>query len=63
LPWEQERVAEEIARLFRSNCFNSIKRNHEKETLEDSHPILKENLTNVNLKVDSQKYAFVEKML
>ena len=29
LPWERDRIKEEIARLFRSNCFNVTRREHE----------------------------------
>jgi len=55
LPWEKDRVTEEIARLFRSNCFNITRRNHEKEIMEEKFPILKENLQSLNLKVEFQK--------
>ena len=44
LPWERDRIKEEIARLFRSNCFNSTRREHEIEQKQEKFPILTQNL-------------------
>lgn len=49
---EKDRVTEEVSRLFRGNCFNSTRREHEKEIQEIRFPILKEDLKNLNLKVE-----------
>lgn len=42
---DKNRVAEEVARLFRGNVFNRSKREHLIKSEEEKYPILKEDLT------------------
>lgn len=42
---DKKRVAEEVSRLFRGNCFNKQQREYEIKHHEDRYPILKEELT------------------
>ena len=59
----QETVAEEVSRLFRGNCFNSSKREHELLRHREKYPILKEDLSkNLNIFDTKKRYEFIEKM-
>ena len=62
-PENQETVAEEVSRLFRGNCFNSSKREHELLRHREKYPILKEDLTkNLNIGDARKRYEFIDKM-
>ena len=60
---DKNRVAEEIARLFRGNVFNKNRREHAVLEEQDRHPILKEDLLkNLVIKNREKRHEFIEKM-
>ncbi len=61
---DQQKVSEEVARLFRGNCFNKQQREFETKSLEDKYPILKEDLKNMKIqKNKTSRQQFILKML
>jgi len=63
-PEDQQRVSEEVSRLFRGNCFNKAQREYEIKQFEDKHPIMKEELTkNLDINKEFKRQQFVNKML
>lgn len=63
LEQDKQKVSEEVARMFRGNCFNKIQRDYETKLNEDRYPILREELTkNLDISKEHRRQQFVAKM-